>query len=70
MSNPELDPATSQSTNVEITSLQKIADFHKLIDNAATAMLVTRCDSGALHSRAMTPCRRTPFPKLDDQARL
>ena len=59
MSNPELDPATSQATNTEITPLRKIEGFHKLIDNANTAMLVTRCESGALHSRAMTPCRRT-----------
>jgi len=58
MSNPELDPVTSKTTNTEITPLQKIEDFHKLIDKADTAMLVTRCESGALHSRAMTPCRR------------
>lgn len=61
MSNPELDPVTSKTTNTEITSLQKIEGFHKLIDNANTAMLVTRCESGALHSRAMTPCHRTCF---------
>ena len=58
MSNPELDPVTSKTTNTEITPLQKIEDFHKLIDSADTAMLVTRCESGALHSRAMAPCRR------------
>lgn len=61
MSNPELDPVTSKTTNTEITPLQKIEGFHKLIDNADTAMLVTRCESGALHSRAMTPCRRTYY---------
>ena len=59
MSNPELDPVTSKTTNTEITPLQKIEDFHKLINNADAAMLVTRCETGALHSRAMTPCRRT-----------
>jgi general stress protein 26 len=59
MSNPDLDPVTSKTTNTEITPLQKIEDFHKLIDHADTAMLVTHCESGALHSRAMTPCRRT-----------
>ena len=64
MSNPELDPVTSKTTNTEITPLQKIEDFHKLINNADTAMLVTRCETGALHSRAMTPCRRTSSPSL------
>ena len=64
MSNPELDPATSKSTNTEISPLQKIEDLHKLIYNADTAMLVTRCESGALHSRAMAPCRRTPSSNI------
>lgn len=60
MSNPDLNPVASNTTNTEITPLQKIGDFHKLIDDTSTAMLVTRSESGALHSRAMTPCRRTP----------
>ena len=63
MSNPDLNPVASNTTNTEITPLQKIEDFHKLINNADTAMLVTRCESGALHSRAMTPCRRTSSPR-------
>ena len=58
MSNPELDPVTSKTTNTDISTLQKIADFHKFIENADTAMLVTRCETGVLHSRAMSPCRR------------
>lgn len=61
MTNPELDPVTSNATNTEITPLEKIEGFHKLIDDASTAMLVTRSENGTLHSRAMTPCRRT-FP--------
>lgn len=61
MSNPELDPVASEITNTEITPLQKIEDFHKLINDASTAMLATRSESGALHSRAMTPCRRMSF---------
>jgi len=58
MSNPELDPVASETTNTEITPLQKIEDFHKLIGDANVGMLATRSESGALHSRAMTPCRR------------
>ena len=61
MSNPELDPITSKTTNTEITPLQKIEGFQKLVNDASTAMLVTRSESGTLHSRAMAPCRRT-FP--------
>ena len=60
MSNPELDPVASKTSNTEITPLQKIEDFHKLIGDASVAMLVTRSESGALHSRAMTPCSRKP----------
>jgi general stress protein 26 len=65
MSNPELDPVTSKTTNTEITALQKIEGFHKLINNADAAMLVTRCESGALHSRAMSPCHRMPSQRLE-----
>jgi len=65
MSNPELDPVTSKTTNTEITALEKIEGFHKLINNADTAMLVTRCESGALHSRAMSPCRPIEPTQID-----
>ena len=60
MPNPELDPVASETNNTEITPLQKIEDFHKLIGDVSIGMLVTRSEDGALHSRAMSPCRREP----------
>ena len=70
MSNPELDPVTSKTINTDITALQKIDGFHKLIENVGAAMLVTRCESGALHSRAMSPCHRMSSSSFGSQVRL
>ena len=61
MSNPELDPVASKTTDTETTPLQKIEDFQKLIGDVSVGMLVTRSEGGALHSRAMSPCRREPL---------
>jgi len=56
MSGKELDPYTHDAENTEITPQKKIDGLKALIKETKTAMLTTRCTTGELHSRAMTPC--------------
>ena len=58
MSNPALDPYTTNAQNNDVTPQKKIEDLKSILKIVKTGMLTTRDKDGNLHSRAMTPAGR------------
>jgi len=58
MSAKELDPYTKDALadNKEVSPQKKVETLNAIIKEVKTAMLTTRCPTGELHARAMTPC--------------